>query len=109
MKFAILNSAMIPNEGIFSYQNLTLEQARTWLDAHAQSAASFVGYPQTADHITTLAGIPGWRCRLSRDKVTLAPGDEVFVCKLAFRVDAGSKGRTQAGDWEYGLLRRIAP
>jgi len=108
--FAIMNSAMVPNEGVFSYQNLTREQARQWLTAHAQNAASFVGYPQTADHVTVLAGQPGWRCGLSRDKVTLAPGDEAFICKLAFRVkDPRSKGQPQSEDWEYGLLRRIAP
>jgi len=102
----LVNAAMVPNEGTFTYRHVSADVAGTWLMAYGPTAISYVGYPQTAEHIKSLSGL---RVALNRAKCAMNEGDEALVVKLAYRVtDPTTKGQPQPEDWEYGLLRRTA-
>jgi hypothetical protein len=99
----LINAAMVPNPGTFSYQNISQCEAVSWLKEHGHKAASYIGYPQTADHINKLSGV---HVMLNRAKCSMTTGDEALVVKLAYRVvDPATKGQPQPEDWEYGLLQ----
>ena len=107
----LLNAAMVPTPGIFRYQQISRDEAVAWLKSAAlapERAQSYIGYPQTAEHINQLSGrrmdVP-----LNRAKCTMRLGDEAFVCKLAYRLEnPATKGQPQPEDWEYGLLEMLA-
>lgn len=100
----IINAAMIPNEGTFNYRNISRDDAIAWLREYGLRAVSYVGYPQTAEHISSISGV---YVILNRAKCRMVQGDEALVVKLAYRVaDPASKGQPQPEDWEYGLLFR---
>jgi Domain of unknown function (DUF1874) len=99
----ILNAAMIPCEGTFRYRNISAADAAAWLREHGPTATSYVGYPQTADHIAAIGGV---RCALNREKCAMSAGDEALVVKLAYRVNPALKGQPMPEDWEYGVLER---
>jgi hypothetical protein len=118
---------MVPNEGTFSYRLISRDQAASWLYEHFGFddvlPTSFVGYQQTADHLSHLAeeewyrrndtsdglglsSAPKLDIPLNRAKCSMQPGDEALVCRLAYRVEnPATKGQPQAEDWEYGILR----
>lgn len=107
----LLNSAVITAEGTFRYRLLTPEQARAW--ATAGSFVSTIGYEQTAAALAELLGMP---VAVDRRTVTMKPGDEALVFRLALppgmpRIDPGDKGRLAAailaGQYELGLLARL--
>ncbi len=101
----IINAAMIPNPGTFRYHNIAAEEAAAWLREHGRWAVSYVGYPQTAEHIAVLSGV---HVALNRAKTAMDVGDEALVVKLAYRVaNPATKGQLQPEDWEYGILQRV--
>lgn len=105
MRRLLMNAAMIPSPGIWRYEKISADRAAAWLRSHAATVESFVGYPQTAEHLSRLHG-DGWVCPLNRQKVEgLHAGDEALICKLAYRVEnPATKGQPQPEDWEYGIL-----
>ena len=54
----VINAAMVPHPGTFIYRHVSAGEAASWLREHGDEAVSYVGYPQTADHIESLSG--GW-------------------------------------------------
>ncbi len=115
MAYLLLNAAMVPNEGTFVYRVISREEAAEWLSRRLKTAGhrtvidadSYIGYPQTAEHIHSLARAAAPPA-IRRTKTFMAPGDEALVVKLAYRVsDPGTKGQPQPEDWEYGILRRL--
>jgi len=103
----LINAAMVPNPGTFRYRQISADAAAQWLAVYGADATSYVGYPQTAEHLESLW--PGLHVALNRAKTTMVAGDEALVCKLAYRVqDPASKGQPQAEDWEYGVLEMLA-
>jgi len=131
MAYLILNAAMIPNEGTFTYRLISRAQAGEWLQRRGQHAASYLGYPQTQQHLCEVwdeqhnrTCYPAGHCicgarhqdpaqlpiALNRAKCSMEPGDEALVCRLAYRVEnPATKGQPQAEDWEYGILTRLYP
>lgn len=113
MSYLILNAAMIPNEGTFSYRVIDRGEATVWLAARRGRWTSFVGYPQTRRHLESLlveSGMLGreeyWPIELNREKCVMAPGDEALVCRLAYRLaSADTKGQIQPESWEYGVIK----
>ena len=98
----MINAAMVPNEGTFTYRGVCSDVAAGWLREHGREAVSYVGYTQTAEHIRRLSGV---EITLNRAKCTMSAGDEALVVKLAYRVaDPATKGQPQPDDWEYGIL-----
>jgi hypothetical protein len=100
----VINAAMIPAPGTWRYEPISADQAKAWL--RAGPFESYVGYEQTASYLQQLAGVP---VPVSRAKVEgVRPGDELLVCRLAYRVvDPATKGKAQPEDWELGLLRML--
>lgn len=98
----ILNSAMMPQTGHYSYRTIELIEAAAWLKANP-SAISFVGYQHTADHIEKISGV---KVVVSRQATKFEAGDEALVVKLAYRVgDPTRKGENMPEDWEYGMVQ----
>jgi hypothetical protein len=114
----ILNAASISTAGTFRYSIISENAAKEWLYDNAEKAQSYVGYKQTAEHLTGLYQdvvhfydtplLPRrtlWTCPLNSPNTAMRPGDEALVCKLASSPgNPGLKGHEQAEDWEYGLL-----
>jgi len=99
----LLNSAVIPGPGEYSYRLVTAEEAAAWLKE--KSFVSRIGYPATAVHIERLSGI---RPVLSREATSMRPGDEALIVRLKYRLaDPGQKSNHVPGpdDWEYGILQ----
>lgn len=122
----IINSAMIPGAGTFSYRTISYYQAGAWLldnwGYEDIECTSYIGYQQTADHLrdtlqNALASSKGLTYAdndsrvvipLNRAKCSMRPGDEALVCRLAYRVEnPATKGKPQAEDWEYGILQML--
>jgi len=101
----LLNAAMIPEPGTWRYTLIDPFEARKWLQDFTWE--SYIGYPQTAEYLTRLAGRP---IPLNRAKVeNLRPGDEALVCRLRYRVaDPATKGQPQPEDWEFGIITKLA-
>lgn len=107
----LLNSAVITAPGDYRYRIVGRDEARTW---HAAGpVASTIGYPETADALAELLGQP---VAVDRRTITMAPGDEALVFRLAFppgtpRIAPGDKGALGrallAGHYELGLLVRL--
>jgi hypothetical protein len=121
--FKLINAAMIPNEGTFSYTLISRAEASAWMYqhfAHDDSVpTSYIGYEQTAKHLEALCyetaqgridGTEGEQpffisVPLNRAKCSMQPGDEALVCRLSYRVEnPATKGQPQPEDWEYGIL-----
>lgn len=121
----LLNSAVITAPGRYSYRHLTAEEAAEWYRellaayeaavARREAAAppvSTIGYPETA---AALGELLGAAIAVDRRTITMAPGDEALVFRLALppgspRIDPADKGRLGreilAGHYELGLLAR---
>jgi hypothetical protein len=108
----LLNSAVITAPGDYRYTLVTAEEARAW--AQRGPLVSTIGYEQTADALAELLGRP---VPVDRRTITMSPGDEALVFRLALppgspRIDPGDKGRLSAaliaGHFELGLLTRLA-
>lgn len=96
----LMNSAVMPAEGTYRLRRLTPEAfGRVVRDAHESGVLrSYVGYPQTADMIACLAGVP---IPVSRDSTQVEP-DVLLIARLRYRVDPGSKGApVDAGSFEF--------
>lgn len=103
----LLNSAVITGPGTYSYQVITVQEAKAWLQKG--NCVSAIGYEETADHIEKLCGI---RPEVRRESIMMDVGDEALVVRLKKRLANPSlKGVFEAGpdDWEYGLLRKEGP
>lgn len=81
----LLNSAVMPNEGVYTLKQIT----KTAFTEELQEAAashnfiSYIGYPDTAKLIEQITGI---EVEVSREQATLTPGDSMLIVKLRQRV-----------------------
>ena len=108
----LLNSVVLTAFGRWNY---TPEYAPgAWLAAGDYT--STIGYPEDARALEVLCGLPDGTIPVTRQTITMEPGDEALVFRLVFpggtRPDAASKGtlgldfiRTHS---ECGRLRRLA-
>ena len=81
----LLNSAVMPNEGMYRLKQIT-ETAFTEDLQEAVSSdnfRSYIGYPETARLIEQITGI---EVEVSREQATLTPGDTMLIVKLRQRV-----------------------
>lgn len=108
----LLNSAVITAPGDYRYRIVTPEAARAW--HQAGPVVSTIGYEETATALGELMGSP---VSVDRRTITMAPGDEALVFRLAFppgtpRIDPKDKGALGrailAGHYELGLLTRLS-
>lgn len=83
MKF-IMNTSIIPNDGLFSLVTINADEAKKW--AQNNDWVSAVGHPGTAEVMTTLLGVD---IPPNRIQVTFEVGDEALVFKLDCRLPEG--------------------
>lgn len=99
----LMNSAMMPQPGRYMLQKISVGLFAQILSDANGDFESYIGYPQTAEHISCLAGVI---VPVSREPTRLADGDEILVCKLAYRVaDPSTKGQPVPEEFEYFLVR----
>lgn len=108
----LLNSAVITAPGRYDYRLVNQAEAREW--ASMERLVSTIGYEQTAE---ALSQILGFTVPVDRRTITMNPGDEALVFRLAFppgapRIDPADKGRLKQavldGHFELGLLVRLS-
>ena len=97
----LLNSAMMPDEGLYVLQRVSREFFGELIaDAHRRgNLRSYIGYPETAQHIERISGVP---IPVNRASTQLPDQALIAVCKLKYRVsDPGAKGKLQPGEDDY--------
>jgi hypothetical protein len=101
MMVVLLNSAMMPAEGVYRLRRISRDEfAKLVSDAYQRGDLhSYIGYPETAQHIERVSGVP---IQVNRAPTKLADQATILVCKLAYRVtDPGMKGKLQPTDKDY--------
>lgn len=103
----LMNTAMMPTPGKYEYARISQEEFAKVLQDCGGQYRSYVGYPQTAEHVLKVSGV---NPPISRDQTVLEDGDVMLIVKLSYRVaDPRTKGQPQDEDWEYGLARYSRP
>ena len=98
----LMNSAMMPQPGIYEMEQISQQVFASFI-RDAGEVDSYIGYPQTAQHVEALTGI---NVEVSRRMTLLEDGDRVLVVKLPYRVaDPAIKGNEVAPEFEYFLVR----
>lgn len=102
MKYRLLNSAMMPQPGKYHLRSIPADTF-AWMVRQASEKnrlESYVGYPQTADYIAKLSGVP---ITVSRQQATVKSGDILLICRLAYRPDnpAGKGKPVDEADFEF--------
>jgi len=99
----LLNSAVMPNEGMYTLKQIT----ETTFTKELRNAAasdnfrSYIGYPETAKLIKQITGI---KVEVSREQAKLKPGDTMLIVKLSKRVVNPADKETlqlSTDDFEY--------
>ena len=88
----LLNSAMMPREGLYVMKRISFEEFKAVLKASYErdSIDSYIGYQQNIDLINKWTGI---KLETNRDQTVLEDTDSFLVMKLKYRVsDPNSKG-----------------
>ena len=99
----LLNAAVMPNEGHYTFKRISDTEFRTLLlDAAASdNFRSYIGYSETARLIENMTGV---EIPVSREQATLAPGDVMLIVRLRHRVADPSTKMTLApsiDDFEF--------
>lgn len=99
----LMNSPMMPQPGHYELVAITKELFVHILRDNG-SVDSYVGYPQTAEFVQRISGVP---VEVSRRQTVLTDGDRVLIVKLAYRPqDASTKGQpVNENDYEFYLMR----
>ena len=101
MTTILLNSAMMPDEGLYILRRVSREFfGELVADAHRRGELrSYIGYAETAQHIEKISGVP---IPVNRASTQLPDQALIAVCKLKYRVaDPSTKGKIQPGDEDY--------
>lgn len=101
----LLNSAVMPVEGMYTLQRIS----ETTFKKELQNAAatsnfkSYIGYPETARLIEQITSIV---VEVSREQATLTPGDTMLIVKLRQRiVDPADKEPVQFSIDDFEFFR----
>ena len=101
MMVVLLNSAMMPDEGVYVLRRVSRgEFAKLVADAYRRgNLRSYIGYPETAQHIERVSGVP---IQVNRAPTRLPDQALILICKLAYRVaDPSAKGKLNPNDSDY--------
>lgn len=99
--YRLLNSAIMLAPGVYHLQRISESMFATLVLAAAQSGQmkSYIGYQQTAEIVSRLAGV---EIPTSREAAVVENGDVLLICKLAYRVqDPGTKGQPVPENFEF--------
>lgn len=95
----LLNSAMMPVEGVYKLQRISPEDFSSIL--RSEEYQSYIGYPDTARMIEEIAKVS---VPLSREQTTVQDGDILLICRLKYRLqDPAAKGKftPSVNDFEF--------
>jgi hypothetical protein len=101
MTTILLNSAMMPAEGVYRLRRISRDEfAKLVADAYQRDdLQSYVGYLETAQHIERVSGVP---IQVNRAPTRLPEQALILICKLAYRVpDPSMKGKLQPSEDDY--------
>ena len=101
MEVVLLNSSMMPSEGLYILRRVSREFfAELIADAYRQGhLQSYVGYAETARHIENISGVP---IEVNRSATQLPDQALIAICKLKYRVgDPAMKGQLQPNEDDY--------
>jgi hypothetical protein len=101
MTTILLNSAMMPAEGIYILKRISRDKfGQLVADAYQRGELqSYIGYPETAQHIERVSGVP---VAVNRAPTQLPDQALILICKLAYRVpDPSMKGKLQPSEDDY--------
>lgn len=109
MKY-ILNSAVITSPGTYTYELISIEEAKRWVVS--ETWESTIRYKETANALSKITGVP---VPVMNITINMKEGDEALVFRLVFprgyRPDPSRKG--DLGEdfivkhCETGILKRI--
>lgn len=99
----LLNSAVMPTEGIYTLKRISQFTFRTTLQNAAATGnlQSYIGYPETARLIEQITSI---EIEVTREQATLASGDIMLIVKLRQRVANPADNdipQLSIGDFEF--------
>lgn len=100
----LLNTSVLTNYGTYTYEPVTLEQAREIIAAGYNSA---IGHQATADIASELLEVP---VAVNRATYAQQVGEVALIFKLKTRVGEGrilNREEIDAIGYEFGLLTRI--
>lgn len=101
----LLNTTVIPNDGVFKLSSITKEDARKWVSEGEFISA--IGHPGTAEVISALLGT---KIAPNRIMVQFEPGDEALVFKLDCRLPEGkvlSAEELKNLSYKWKILKRL--
>jgi len=101
MAVILLNSSMMPSEGLYILRRVSREFfAELVADANRRgNLRSYIGYPETAQHVERIARVP---IQVNRVATQLPDQCLIAICKLKYRVaDPVAKGKLQPGEDDY--------
>ena len=81
----LLNSAVMPTEGVYTLKRISKAVFQTILYEAASTGGlqSYIGYPKTAQLIEQFTGI---EIEVSREQAELTTGDVMLIVKLRHRI-----------------------
>lgn len=105
MKVAILNTSIVTNDGNYTLESISLEQAIELASGETDSA---IGHESTAQILTELLGV---NVPMNRQMFAQSAGQQAIVFKLNGRPPEGkilSKEEIEAIGYSFKLLTRTA-
>jgi hypothetical protein len=110
-RLTLLNTSILTSFGAYTYEPLTLEEARELIRRFQQpgrTIQSVIGHQSTADLLTALLDYP---VASNRAEFKQMPDDAALVFKLRSRPPEGkvlTRDELEESSYEFGLLRRTA-
>jgi len=101
----VMNTSILPNDGLYHMQTVDDETAKAWVADGGWTSA--VGHPGTAEVMSTLLGAA---IAPNRIQVTFEVGDEALVFKLDCRLPEGkvlSAEKLMGLPFSWKFLKRI--
>jgi len=116
----LLNTTIMPNEGVYVNRKISIEEASKVLDANSQVVStgnfpaigynfvSAIGHQGSADAFNSL--FPGLDCKINRISATMQPGDEAIALKVFGRLQEGQildMGQLNEIGFEFYYIQRL--
>lgn len=101
----LLNTSVLTSYGSYTYEPLTLDEARRLI---AEGFTSAIGHKETAEVLSELLNA---YVAVNRIEYVQQPGEKAIVCDLRSRVPPGvilSRKELEKIGYEFGLLTRLS-
>ena len=91
----LMNSAMMPTDGLYRRETLTETEARTLFFSYQNDYKSFLGYENSCRVFKELTGV---KVEMNREKTRVRDNDIMLAMQLSYRVNPAEKGDRRHGD-----------